>query len=157
MVEIYIDPFTSIALVDRSLTQFSKNNQHFKLMGVSFSENWNYSLSQNIQTMTNQRHYHIRRALGLACGLNPQWFVLCVCVVSHFSHVRLFATPWTVARQAPLSMGFSRQEYQSGLPCPSPGDLPDPGIESFIPPALAGGFFIANATWEASLYLTCLQ
>ena len=45
------------------------------------------------------------------------------------SCVRLFATPWTVARQALLSMGFSRQEYWSGLPFPSPGDLPDPGIE----------------------------
>ena len=45
------------------------------------------------------------------------------------SHVRLFATPWTVAHQAPPSMGFSRQEYWSGLPFPSPGDLPNPGIE----------------------------
>ena len=45
------------------------------------------------------------------------------------SHERLFATPWTVARQAPLSMGFTRQEYWSGLPFPSPGDLPNPGIE----------------------------
>ena len=50
--------------------------------------------------------------------------------VKSLSHVRLFATPWTVGRQAPLSMGFSRQEYWSGLPFPSPGDLPDPGIES---------------------------
>ena len=49
-------------------------------------------------------------------------------------------TPWTVACQAPLSMGFSRQEYWSGLPCPPPGDLPDPGIEP-VTPALAGGFF----------------
>ena len=45
------------------------------------------------------------------------------------SHVRLIATPWTVACQAPLSTGFSRQEYWSGLPLPSPGDLPHPGIE----------------------------
>ena len=45
------------------------------------------------------------------------------------SHVRLFATPWSVAHQAPLSTGFSRQEYWSGLPFPSPGDLPDPGID----------------------------
>ena len=45
------------------------------------------------------------------------------------SRVRLFATPWTVAYQASPSMGFSRQEYWSGLPFPSPGDLPDPGIE----------------------------
>ena len=49
------------------------------------------------------------------------------------SRVRLFATPWTVAYQAPPSMGFSRQEYWSGLPFPSPGDLPDPGMEPGSP------------------------
>ena len=54
------------------------------------------------------------------------------------SHVWLFATPWTIAHQAPLSMGFPRQEYWSGLPLPSPGDLPHPGMEP-EPPALAGG------------------
>ena len=51
------------------------------------------------------------------------------CMLSCFSHIRLFETLSTVACKAPLSMGFSRQEYWSGLPCPSPGDLPDPGIE----------------------------
>ena len=53
------------------------------------------------------------------------------------------ATPWTVARQAPLSMGFSRQEYWSGLPFPSPGDLLDPGTEprALVSSALVGGFF----------------
>ena len=50
-----------------------------------------------------------------------------------FSHVQLFTTPWTIAHQASLSMGFSRQEYWSGLPFPSPGDLPDPGIEPRSP------------------------
>ena len=59
---------------------------------------------------------------------------LCICgvcaVLSCFSCVRLFVTPWTVARQAPLSMGFSRQEYWSELPGPPPGDLPNPGIKS---------------------------
>ena len=50
-------------------------------------------------------------------------------VLNHFSNVRLFESLCTVACQAPLSMGFSRQEYWSGLPCPPPGDLPDPGIE----------------------------
>ena len=50
-----------------------------------------------------------------------------VCMLSHFSPVLFFATPWTVALQAPLSMGFPRQEYWSGLPCPLPEDLPDPG------------------------------
>ena len=53
--------------------------------------------------------------------------------VKSLSHVRLFATPWTVAHQAPPSMGFSRQEYWSGLPFPSPGDLPNPGIEPRSP------------------------
>ena len=59
------------------------------------------------------------------------------------SYVQLFATPWTVACQAPLSMGFYRQEYWSGLLFPSPGDLPDPGIKPEFPvsPALAGRFF----------------
>ena len=51
------------------------------------------------------------------------------CVLSCFTHVRLFATLWTVAHQAPLSMGFSRQEYWSGLPCSPLGDLPEPGIK----------------------------
>jgi len=54
---------------------------------------------------------------------------VCGCMLSHFSDVRLFATLRTVAHQASLSRGFFRQEYWSGLPCPSPGDLPDPGIE----------------------------
>ena len=52
-----------------------------------------------------------------------------VCVLSRSVVSRLFATPWTVAHQAPLSVGFSRQEDQGGLPCPPPGDLPDPGIK----------------------------
>ena len=51
------------------------------------------------------------------------------------SLVQLSATPWTVARQAPLSMGFFRQQYWSGLPCPPPGDLPDPGIKPVSPGA----------------------
>ena len=67
------------------------------------------------------------------------------------SCVQLFATPWTVAYQAPQSMEFSRKEYWSGSPFPSPGDLPKPGIEpaSLTSPALAGGFFTTSATWEA--------
>ena len=61
------------------------------------------------------------------------------------------AASWTVAHEAPLSTGFSRQEYYSGLSFPSPGDLPDPGIEptSLVSPALAGEFFITSTTWEA--------
>ena len=52
-----------------------------------------------------------------------------MCMLSRFSHVQLFVTLWTIARQAPLSKGFSGQESWSGLPFPSPGDLPDPGIK----------------------------
>ena len=65
-------------------------------------------------------------------------------VYCHFSHAWIFANLWTIARQAPLSMGFCRQEYWSGLPFPPPGDLPDPGIEpvSLISPALAGTVLI---------------
>ena len=63
--------------------------------------------------------------LGFGCCVSP----LSWCVLSRFSRVRLSATPWIVACQAPLSMEFSRQEYWSGLPCPPPGDLPDPGIK----------------------------
>ena len=55
----------------------------------------------------------------------------------------------TIARQAPLSMGFSRQEYWSGLPCPPPGDLPNAGIKP-MSPALADGFFTTSATWEVT-------
>ena len=59
------------------------------------------------------------------------------CVLIHFSHVQLFEILWTVAHQTPLFLGFSRQEYWSGLPCPPPGDLPNPGIEpeSAVAPA----------------------
>ena len=73
------------------------------------------------------------------------------CVCESFSHVQLLATPWIVARQAPLSMEFSRQEYWSGLPLLSPGDLLDPQIEpkSLMSPALADGFLTTSATWEA--------
>ena len=69
------------------------------------------------------------------------------------SLVGFLATPWTVAHQGPLSMGFSRQKYWSELPFLSPGYLPDPGIEptSLAPPALAGRFFTTSTTWEAPL------
>ena len=72
-----------------------------------------------------------------------------VCVLAQ-SFVSYSAILWTIAHQALLSMGFSRQEYRSGLPCPPPGGLPNPGIEpvSLVSPALGGGLFITSATWE---------
>ena len=74
----------------------------------------------------------------------------CVCVLSFFSCVRRFVILWTVAHQAPLSMGFSRQGYWSELLCPPPGNLPNRGLEpvSLMSPAMAGKFFITSTTWE---------
>ena len=76
-----------------------------------------------------------------------------VSVRSHFSHVRLCATLWTAACQAPRTVGFLRQEYCRQLPCPPPGDLPNPEIEpvSLMSPELAGRFFTISATWEAHI------
>ena len=81
--------------------------------------------------------------------------MLCA-VLSHFSCVQLFLTLWTVALQAPLSMEFSRQEYWSGLLFPSPGDLPDPGIETVVltSPALAGRLFTTNTIWSLGTWRT---
>ena len=70
----------------------------------------------------NPKHQCSQEALSV--------FLLCACMLSHFSRVWLFVTLWTVAHQVPLSMGFSRQEYWSGLPCSPPGDLSNTGIES---------------------------
>ena len=68
------------------------------------------------------------------------------------SHIRLFVTPWTVARQAPLCIGFSRQEYWRGLPFASPGNLPDPGIKPESP-SLAGGVLTAESPGKPSISL----
>ena len=73
------------------------------------------------------------------CVLLSRFSYVCVCVLLNcFSYVQVFATPWTANCQSPLSMRFYRQEYQNGLPCLSPGDLPDPGIEPASP---TGRFF----------------
>ena len=82
----------------------------------------------------------------------------CMCVCT-FSRIQLFLTPWTVPCQAPLTIEFTRQEYWSGLPFPSPGDLPDPGIEtaSLMSLALTGEFFISRATGKPLHMHTCVQ
>ena len=91
----------------------------------------------------NLRHFKVNCRPQYAC------VCVCVCVVSPFS--RVCVTVWAVTHQAPLPMGFSRQEYWSGLPCPPLGDLPNPGIEPvpLTSLALAGGFFTTSATQEA--------
>ena len=78
-----------------------------------------------------------------------------LCAVSHFSGVRLFVTLWVVDCQASLSVEFSRQKYWSGLSCPIPGDLPNPGIKpmSLTSPALAGEFFTTSTKcWCIYIY-----
>ena len=72
-------------------------------------------------------------------------------MLGRFSHARLFATLWTVDHQVPLSMGFFRQEFWSGLPCPPPGHLLNQGWKPafLMSPALAGGFFTIRTTLEA--------
>ena len=80
-------------------------------------------------------------------------FIWRACVLSCFNHDQLSATPWTVAGQAPLSMGFSRQEYWRGLLFPPPGDLPHPGIKLCLLHWQAG----SCATWEAHLYGSGIQ
>ena len=85
-----------------------------------------------LQSMLKHGEFVLRVFLSIVYGMPA----------SVLSHVRLFPTPWT-AHQSPSSTGFSRQEYWGGLPFPSPGDFPHPGIEPASPafPALAGGFF----------------
>ena len=83
---------------------------------------------------------HSGNVISLKCKceyVKPLFKTLCVCMRSHFIHVRICVTLWTVARQPPLSVGFSRQDCQNGLPCSPPGDFPNPGIK------------------HASLYVSC--
>ena len=79
-------------------------------------------------------------------------FCLCVCACYSLNHAQLFATPWTVAHQSPLSMGFSRQEYWSGLPFPPPGDLANPRIEPKSP-ALQADSFLSEPPGKLSFCL----
>ena len=101
-----------------------------------------------------EKNVSFRIVETFSCLFNLEW----ACVLSLFSRVWLCETLWTVACQAPQSVGFSRQVYWNGLPCPPPGDLPDPGIEpmSLTSPALAGGFFTTSATWAAPVVHTYL-
>ena len=107
-------------------------------------------LSEKSITQSSQKKE--RTWMSTKWGMAKLWHTHThVCMLSHFSHVRLLATLWTVAHQVPLSMGFSRPEHWSGLPHPLPGDRPNPGTEpaSLKSPALVGRFFTISATWEA--------
>ena len=105
----------------------------------------------HIYTHNMRIHTYIHNR-SLSCGC---FICVCVCVLRCFSRVHLFVTLWTAARQAPLPMGFSRQEYWSGLACPPPGDLSNPGIEPkcAASPALQAESLLLSH-WDA-LYIMC--
>ena len=131
-------------------------------VGKYYDDNWKYynqflvivlSDFVSYMYMVNIWIYHKYSKTSLAFTLNFKEYSM----LSSFSPVWLFVTPKTVAHQAPLSMGCSWQEYWSGLPCPPPGDLPNPGIEtaSLMSAALAGRFFTTSASWEAPQNVVC--
>ena len=93
----------------------------------------------------------------LTCGARLILEGLFFPLLSHFSHVQLCVTPWTIARQAPLSMGSSREEYWSGLPCPPPGDLTNPGAEpsSLLSPVLADRLPVRGHKWPGWPWRDC--
>ena len=91
--------------------------------------------------------YHQERIRNVIKGMQENLRILNIYVVKSLSHVQLFVTPWTVAYQASLSMGFSRPEYSSGLPFPSPGDLPNAEIEPRSP-ALQADSLLSEPTDE---------
>ena len=130
---------TAIHGVAKSWTQLSDWTElNWNVLRVDFHLHWSQCP-------------HLPPCSRVNCGLFPsleasglKWSS--VGMLSLFSDVPLFVIPWAVARQAPLPMEFSNEEHQSGLPCPPPGDLPDPGNASLTFPALAGGFFTTNAT-----------
>ena len=116
--------------------------------------------SDHIPFKTTSNSIHCpQRQLSCSCHeMQCTWFgvhtracaCVWVCVPSCFSCVWLFATPWIIAHQALLSMGFSRQDHWSRLPCLPPRDLPNPGIQpvSLMSPVLEGRFFTSSTTWE---------
>ena len=124
--------------------------QQLKVMGFGHLYTQVEYLHYTLLTYVTLSNFSNFIKLGFQCRDQNAYFTLC-CVLSHFSRVQLFVTLWTTAREAPRSVGFSRQEYWSGLPFPPPGDLSNPGIYpvSLTSPALVGEFFTTSATWEA--------
>ena len=113
------------------------------VLHIRWPKYWSFSFSINLSNEYSRLIYFRMDWLDLLEVQGTLKSVRQHHMLSYLSCVQLFAASWTVICQAPLSMGFSRQEYWSGLPFPSPGDLPNPGIEptSRMFPALAGGFF----------------
>ena len=133
---VFLCPFVTLPSCPSSLSPSS----HSKHLLIYFLSLW---ISLHFSIILNKWNHLVFWGGG---GLSS--FTQQTCVLSHFCHVQLCVTLWTVAHQAPLSMGFSRWEYWSGLPCSLPGDLPDPEKElaSLMSPALTGGFFTTSTT-----------
>ena len=131
--------------VVESRTRLKQHGMHECLCVSGFI----YHISMHHQFTNHVSAVHLP-AIFVTCVLLHVYVYLCV-RAPLFSCVQLPVTPRAAAHQAPLSMGFSRQEAWSGLPCPPPGDLPNPGIKPapLTSPALAGVFSTAGATWEA--------
>ena len=128
---------------------------HFREQNKDLAPRNLYS-HKGVQTTSNRHHTEFPGGLGWDSlqwpRFNGQETDPISCAAAWpLSRVQLFSTLWTVVRQAPLSKGFSRQECWRGLPFPPPGALPHLGTEtsSLTSPALAGGFFTTDATWEA--------
>ena len=102
------------------------------------SQGWNMDMVQASQLQPHGQEPYFRTVALKVWFQGQEHQRVCACMLSHFCSVQLFVTLWSIAHRAPLSMGFSRQEYWSRLPCPSPEVLPDPGIE---PKSLACIFF----------------
>ena len=104
--------------------------------------------------IVNYSNFHCNK-VGFRFGLLAKEHSLSLCVLSRFSRVRLFVTLWTVAHKPPLSVGFSQQEYWSGLPCPPPGGLPNPGMAPRSPetPALKADSLSLSHRENSTLYL----
>ena len=123
---------------------------------VSFGKSFNLLVSLDKQTQQCKNHHQFC-ILSLSASIQYNSCRLCVCYAQSLSLVQLFATPWTVALQAPVPMKCSRQEYWSGLPFPPPEDLPS-GVEptSLASSAVAGGFFTTgkpHAGWICDINL----
>ena len=121
--------YTKIGMIQR------RHNEANKIQQVSApysKDDFILNLTMTQYSCLNPAVYTIRRVVLW----EYKCVCVCVCMLRHFSHVSLFMILWTVACQAPVSMGFSREEYWSGYPCPPAGDLPNPGIEPMSPVVL---------------------
>ena len=146
-----------LCLEEAQLIPFLPVKKHFTFSFVHLFIHFNTEYSFNIQYI----HFNIQYwSVNVSIWKSLLWTGYNICLapsltteyewLKSLSRVRLFVTPWTVAHQAPLSMEFSRQEYWSELPFPSPGDLPDPGIKP-MSPALQADALPSEPPWKPPL------